>query len=188
MQMLDGSRLRGEAWRAVPDTEGTYEVSNLGRVRSTQTHGTWKPRVLSPIMRRDGYRSVCLYGATGPRIWLVHRLVLTVFAGARESHVHGAHRDGDKANNALTNLRWATCRENEADKVAHGRDSKGVRNGQAKLTEADIAAIRAAYVPRSRTACCRALAERYGLVQQTVWNIVSRQSWTHLQTNSTGEQ
>jgi hypothetical protein len=39
-------------------------------------------------------------------------------------------------------LRWATSSENQMDRVEHGTSNRGSRNGQALLTEADVAEIK----------------------------------------------
>ena len=52
----------------------------------------------------------------------------------------GAHLDGDKENSRLENLVWATQSENEAHKIAHGRDSRGEKSVHSKLSneQADV--------------------------------------------------
>ena len=50
-----------ERWLPVPDREGFYEVSDLGRVRSLRSG-----QLLSPALRKDGYQHVSLkVNATG---------------------------------------------------------------------------------------------------------------------------
>lgn len=57
---------------------------------------------------------------------------------------------------------------------------RGERAHCAKLTADQIAAIRARYVYRSRVNGSPALAERYGVTQQTIIAIVTGQTWRHL--------
>ena len=75
----------------------------------------------------DGYARVQLHrtggGERGER-HLVHRLVLTAFVGAPVSFdMQGCHRDGDRTNNALPNLRWGTQSDNWDDRRRHSEGS-----------------------------------------------------------------
>jgi hypothetical protein len=65
----------------------------------------------------------------------LHRIMLRSFIGEPESGLHGAHLDGNKSNNAISNLTWATAKENNSHKLLHGTDGNGERNGMAKLTQ-----------------------------------------------------
>lgn len=69
--------------------------------------------------------------------------------------------------------------DNMHDMWAKGRGSKpprlvGARHHQAKLTEADVAAIRRSPAPDRET------AEAYGVKQRTIWAIRHRQTWKHV--------
>jgi hypothetical protein len=66
---------------------------------------------------------------------------------------------------------------NVADKVAKQRQTKGEAIPQSKLTENDVIVIR--MMARAGHGV-RALAERYGLTEQQVRNIVDRRQWKHV--------
>ena len=164
-----------EEWRAV---EGwpLYEVSSLGRVRSWNTRcGGGGGRILhQQVERRNGYIRVCLYPAK--RTVRVNVLVLEAFHGRRPSPNHeAAHWDDDKKNNTVANLRWATSLENKADRDRNGRTARGVRHGQAKLTENDAAEIyRLAKLPG---ADAKAIGARFGVTRQMVAYIRDGRLW-----------
>jgi hypothetical protein len=124
-----------ETWRPIPGHSG-YEVSDLGRVRSIDravikmTRGRPVPhrlkgRVLKPGTTGRGYLMVVLGhgGAT-----YVHHLVLQAFVGPRPDGHEAAHGDGNRTNNRLVNLRWATPKENAADRYRHGTVMFGSRH------------------------------------------------------------
>jgi len=71
-------------------------------------------------------------------------------------------------------LRWATHRENMADRRRHGTENIGERNGRTTLTEEDVRAIRAA-PPKLAP-----LMERYGLSKHGVSKIRSGKRWAHV--------
>lgn len=115
-----------ENWRPIDGTDGMYEVSDQGRVRSldrtiTTSSGVTKRRtgvVLVPFTGDAyGHQSVGL-GSFGRRY--VHQLVLEAFAGPCPRGLECRHLDGDAANNALSNLQWGTASENQRDRIAHG--------------------------------------------------------------------
>ena len=68
-----------------------------------------------------------------------------------------------------------TNRDNVADKLAKGRQHKGQDCGRAKLTNADVLAIRA-----DATSTHVDLAKTYGVGATTIRKIRDRTSWTHL--------
>jgi hypothetical protein len=67
---------------------------------------------------------------------------LEAFVGPCPSGQEAAHLDGDPANNRLDNLAWKTPVENMGDQEKHQTLNWGERHGGAKLTEADVIAIR----------------------------------------------
>ena len=177
MFSLKRQSANAETFRPVPGYADLYEVSNLGRVLSIRGD---RHRFLRCTRRPDGYHCVSLCCKDGGRKWLVHRPVLTVFVGPQPPSIQAAHLNGDRSNNALANLVWATQAENERHKILHGRDPRGERNGSAKLTVEQVRAIRSAYRPRSREGSCLALGRRFGIAYQTVWDIVKRRRWAHI--------
>jgi hypothetical protein len=128
---------------------------------------------------RSGYMQVVL--APGAKMRCVHRLVLEAFVGPCPAGMEACHSpDPDRANNRLTNLRWDTRRANIADRDRHGRTARGERSGGAKLTEAKVAAIRAAYVAGGVSKS--ALGRRYGVCPSAICRIIEGKSWCHTAT------
>ncbi len=117
-------------WKLIPDTEGRYEVSNFGRLRSLVVgcqHGSIprrKPLVMTPFNNKpngSGYWVVNLRVSGRVKCRCVSELVLTTFVGPRPSPTHdAAHTNGDKNVNRLSNLQWATKKENAGHKRLHG--------------------------------------------------------------------
>lgn len=113
-----------ETWRAVPGYEGTYEVSDLGRVRSLdrikRDGRRWRGRMMRLITHERGYLMVKLCRDNACRMWFVHRLALMAFVGEAPTGYEARHLDGDSSNAALVNLAWGTPSENMLDQVRHG--------------------------------------------------------------------
>lgn len=133
-------------------------------------------KILKTFPDRDGYRRITIYLGSGQ--WqqvAVHVLVAETFIGPKPSEAHMvAHGDGDHANNAVGNLRWATQLENEADKREHDRHLAGERHHQHKLTEDEVRAIRTSGERGS------VLARQYGVTHTTINDIRNRKTWRHL--------
>lgn len=124
--MAENQPTHTEEWRPVPGHEGSYEVSNHGRVRSLDRTiktkaGVRKHRkgqMLTHMPNNMGYSRV---GISDKKV-LVHHLVLDAFVGPRKPGQECRHLDGNPKNNQLSNLAWGTHSENINDKVTHGTD------------------------------------------------------------------
>ena len=114
----------------------------------------------------------------------VNRLVCEAFHGPAPTPQHeAAHADGDLTNNRPGNLRWATSKQNHADRRRHGTDAIGERNGRALLTDEQVRSIRRRYVSginQHIPGNSQQLAERFGVTQNLVTAIVRREAWPHL--------
>ena len=90
-----------------------YVVRDDGVVLRDTRH--LKPQI------RNGYLRVALRTGAERRMFPVHRLVLEAFVGPRSTpRHHGAHLDGNRRNNTVSNLAWKLPEKNEADKRLHG--------------------------------------------------------------------
>jgi len=120
--MTDGTR---ESWRSVPGYEGSYEVSDLGRVRSWRPwRGNPVPRVLAASPDTNGHRRIRLSFEGSAEHAGVHKLVMLAFVGPVPEGMEVLHGDDDKTNNRLSNLRYGTRSENMLDRVENGRDPR----------------------------------------------------------------
>lgn len=122
-----------EEWREVPDSNGIYEVSNLGRVRSLDRYVYAGPKAGRRIAKGKILQQQvddlgrCKVGLVGmeKENWRVHRLVAIAFLGLPDDPtLEVCHIDGNASNNALSNLRWDTRSSNNYDLVKHGAHSQ----------------------------------------------------------------
>ena len=111
-----------EIWKPVKGYEGLYEISNHGRIKSlartvTDKNGlrtrNFKERILTNICANTGYHHVSLH-KNCKRIERrqVHRMVAEHFIDNPENLPMVDHIDGDKINNHISNLRWASWNTN----------------------------------------------------------------------------
>lgn len=106
-----------ELWLPVPDFEGYYEVSNLGRIKSLSrvvpvTNRVLKEKFNSMHLKRDGYHSVLLRKPNVKKTIQVHRIVAKAFIENHDNKKVVNHIDGNKLNNYASNLEWVSYREN----------------------------------------------------------------------------
>ena len=121
---------------------------------------------LSGGKNSKGYLCVCLYDSSRPsksKSFLVHRLIACAFLG--ESNLTVNHIDGNKLNNAPSNLEYCTVAEN----VRHASETllsySGERNGRCKLSTQQVCEIRAS------TLSCAELAEKYSVTPDYVRSV-----------------
>ena len=74
-------------------------------------------------------------------------------------------------------LRWATVTENMHDAIEHGTTTRGVKNAQASLTEADVRAIRSLKDKK----LYREIASMFGVTPSAVGLIMRRERWAWLE-------
>jgi hypothetical protein len=131
-----------ETWKDIPDWEGLYQVSDLGRVRSLarvimRSNGrplSVRAKVLSATTGGNGYKTVAMFrGSKRGLRRSVHTLVMLAFVGSRPPGLVVCHRDGNQTNNRRTNLRYDTqsnnfldCREYGSPRFKPVRRSDGV--------------------------------------------------------------
>lgn len=168
-----------EIWKSIPEFEGYYEASSLGRIRSLDVirtapnGGEWvkKGQILKPRVINDfGHLGVKLSvnGVKCDRT--VHYLVATAFHGERPEGLLIRHLDGRPSNNAPSNLAYGTQVDNMADAIAHDTVEFGERRYNAKLTNEVVIAIR---IKKSEGALNKDLAAEYGLTELYIHHIVT---------------
>lgn len=103
-----------EQWKAIPEWEGWYEVSDRGRIRRVRpAQATQAGRILrTSANRRNGYVYVTLCRHGGNITRRVHILLALAFIPNPENKPEVNHIDFDRANNAVSNLEWVTRSEN----------------------------------------------------------------------------
>lgn len=101
-----------EVWRVIEGTNGRYEVSNKGKVRSMNYNKTGKVKELKPKIDKYGYLVVTLHIDGKQKSITIHTLVAKAFIPNPENKPQVNHKDGNKQNPDESNLEWCTVSEN----------------------------------------------------------------------------
>ena len=171
-----------EIWRDIPDYEGIYQVSNLGRIKSLDRYvkrgksGFFKEGQIQKLQNNgNGYLYKQLKHEGRHRNFYIHRLVLMVFIGERPDGMVICHKDGDTTNNNLNNLRYDTPLENNIDQFRHGIE-KG------KLSNNDVLKVRKMYKDGYKT---KEISEFFNVGKWVVQRINSGENYSWLNDDGT---
>lgn|SRR3954467_3819308 len=106
-----------------------------------------------------------------------HRLSYLIHKGEIPKRIQVCHSCDNPTCVNPEHLFLGTAKDNQQDMKAKGRSLYGERNGASKLTERDVAEIRAMYAAGTRQI---KIALAYGITQFSVSRIVRRQRWNHI--------
>lgn len=111
-QLLEGftiiKNMDGEEWRDLPELQGEYQVSNLGRVKRVKG----AERLVKLTTQRNGYVYVTLWLDKTNKCFKTSRLVAKAFIPNPDNLPEVDHLNADKQNNTVSNLEWVTREEN----------------------------------------------------------------------------
>lgn len=149
--------------------EGLYSVTPSGRIWSHANNGKW----LTPSMNSRGYLCIGLRSGGKRKTFRLHRLIAEAFIPNPDGKPQVNHINGNKLDNSASNLEWSTA----SDNLQHAYDcglkvaKRGENHGRAKLTEAQVAAIR-----EESSLTLSEIALSYGVSRGQIYRIRSGKS------------
>lgn len=175
-----------EIWKPIKGFESSYEISNLGRVKSlARKVGTCyrRDRILSPRITKDGYLQVTLKSDGKQKYHAIARLVGMHFIPNPNNLETVNHKDGNKQNNNVNNLEWMS----QSDQMYHAyalglkKPKRGSDNIHSKLTNQDVKDIRQTYkryCPNGGSSV--ALSKKYNVSHRVILLIVKNESYKNV--------
>ena len=140
--------MTNEIWKSVIGFEGRYEVSSMGRIKALSREisysdgrkGRLPERLIKGTLLSVGYYSVSFDTKTRKSI---HTVVAEAFLGLPEYRQTVNHKDGNKINNCVENLEWATYKENNNHARKTGLNNQhGEKTNLSKYSDQFIEAVR----------------------------------------------
>jgi hypothetical protein len=171
-----------EIWKEIIGTNGSYSVSNKGRIRTNEYYvkNRYGERVVSGRIKKlnnhnQGYLIVSFFRFGKTK--LVHRIVATHFIPNPNNLEFVNHKNGDKKDNQVENLEWCTRQQNEDHAFSTGlKNSSESANTMSKLNESQVLEIRANNGVLSK----KELSDKYGVHIATINRVLNRSIWNHI--------
>lgn len=157
--LADYYTLSGEEWRDVVGAngipKGEYRVSSLGRVMSLKGG---KVKILNLTYDGKGYAYVGIHKDGAQKKIHVHVLVATAFIPNLENKREVNHKNGNKSDNRVENLEWATSSENRQHAL-----KTGLMKRHYNLTDDQVREIRRDCILNDRTRGFTAFAKKFNV-------------------------
>lgn len=178
--------LNNEIWIDINGYEGSYQISNMGRVKSLDryiTNGKYENRLIKGKVKAIGknnrdYCIIVLYKNDVGKTNLIHRLVALHFIPNPDNKPDVNHKFGNKDDNRFFMLEWNTKVENTNHAIRNGLI---MQNGEdsvlSKLTEYDVLEIRKLNREGWKNID---LSYKFKVCNQNISLIVNRKAWKHV--------
>lgn len=102
-----------DEWKEIKGFEGCYQINRIGQVRSMRdTRRSKKGFILAERKDKDGYVEYKLMVNGQYYFRKAHRLVAQAFIPNPNNLETVNHKNGDKADNRVSNLEWMSRRNN----------------------------------------------------------------------------
>lgn len=171
-------------WKKIPGLRTRYEASVTGLIRrlSASYETTFRGK---PVVRPQAEKILCgkklsAKGYVRVRIdgntYFAHRLIALAFIPNPLGLPQINHKNGIKTDNRPENLEWATNQQNRDHAVANGLQSSGAKISK-RLSESEVFTIRSLLLSGVTQL---AIAQAFGVSQQSIWCIKNRKSWLHI--------
>ena len=156
-----------ENWKDIPRCPG-YFASDCGRIK-------YGEKIFTGYVDPKGYTRVSVVEDGQRKNKNVARLVARAFLGEDNGSMV-RHINGKPSDNRPENLKYGTAKDNYADSVLHGTNSKGEKHGRSKLKAEDVIDILNSYQPK--VVGYNTLAKKYGISKRAVKLILDGKNWS----------
>ena len=183
-------KLAGEIWKPLLFTGSTelrnkYALSSLGRIASYKEDVLKDGKLLNGSLT-TGYRTLNLHRPGNKGTLYIHRELARIFLKkGSPKNKFVIHRNHDKLDNNIKNLKWATLEEmvehqqTSPAKLAY-KKKQANRSVGLKLTIAQVKKIKDQLNNEKRRVTIKQLAEKYSVSEMTMYRIKSGENWARV--------
>jgi hypothetical protein len=180
-------KLPGEIWRQLiidggEELRNRYAVSTMGRIASYKENILEDGKILKGSLT-TGYRTLNLHRPGHKGTLYIHREIARIFLKkSSQRHQFVIHRNHNKLDNRLRNLKWATAEEmikhqqNSPAKIAY-KQKQANRDTGLKLNATQVRRIKKMLNDARRKLTIKQLAEKYEVSEMTMYRIKSGENW-----------
>lgn len=168
-----------EEWRDIDGYEGTYKVSNYGRIKSYRN--SRKGYILTPGCNKFEYLQAHLIDdELKNHTASISRIVAQAFIPNPNGYPEVNHKSGNKNDNRVENLEWCTRSQNmlHMHRELYPDITKGEKNGMAVITEKEALEIYNLAIKEEYT--LKEIGDMYGISLCTVSEIKTGRKWSHV--------
>lgn len=165
-----------EIWKPIALLDNKYEASSGGRIRLAKSKRV-KAIVFDGHYCKFGYDYSI--GGVEKKGWMrVHKAVASTFIPNPQNKLTVNHKDGNPKNNAVSNLEWATAKEQAVHSAAVLHRNCGENNYNSRFTNKDVKDMRQLYYDGWLTTV--QLAREYRTKVSDMRRILSGERWKHI--------
>lgn len=180
-------KINGEVWKTMKFSGSTslrnrYAVSSQGRIASFREEVLEDGKLLNGSIT-TGYRTLNLHRPDNKGTLYIHREIAKLFLPKPSTkHKYVIHKNHNKLDNHIKNLKWATLEEMIAHqqkspaKIAY-KERQANRTVGLKLTAAQVRRIKDMLSSDKRKLTIKQIADKYSVSEMTLYRIKSGENW-----------
>lgn len=180
-------KLNGEVWKTMKFSGSSglrnkYAVSSNGRIASFRDDVLEDGKLLNGSIT-TGYRTLNLHRPDNKGTLYIHREIAKLYLPKPSpKHKYVIHKNHNKLDNNIRNLKWATLEEMIAHqqkipaKIAY-KERQANRTVGLKLTAAQVRKIKDLLNSDNRKLTIKQIADKYAVSEMTLYRIKSGENW-----------
>jgi len=184
------NKLPGEVWKPLHFSGSTalrnrYALSSHGRIASYKEDVLKDGKILNGSLT-TGYRTLNLHRPGSKGTLYIHREMAKLFLKKPSPrHKYVIHKNHDKLDNNLKNLKWATLDEmiehqqSSPAKLAY-KERQANRKVGLKLTATQVRKIKDQLNNKNRRLTIKQMADKYAVSEMTLYRIKSGENWARI--------